>query len=922
MLAALRLILLAAALALASPATAAKRAALVFAAEKYAALRPLANPGNDADAVAATLEKLGFAVTQESDRDLRRMRRALDDFREDAAGAETVLVYFAGHGVEISGENRLLPVDADASSLEALKRTSLPLEDIRAAAAAIAPSALILVDACRDDPFGTSSGGGRSAKPLGADVKVAARPGFGRVGAAEGALFAFAAAPGETASDGDDGHSPFAAALARLLATDGLEIRSVLTLVQQEVYETTGGRQLPYIESGLPRLFFAAETGDLPERERLLLAMADVTPDMRADVESVAQDAEMPLGPLYGALISADLKSATADDRRKRLEEAAAAFVKTRDDLRRLSGGDPRVDALRAEAGKALALGAFDTARTKLADAIAIDEASRTALKANFVERTASAAETRSVAANAALATLDRKAAIAEFEAAAALYREIENDPLPAATRSRSIWLLADLGDLHDVVGNTAAAKRAYDAMRAAAERHLAAEPASAEAQRNLAAAMIRQANGLADSGATAAALAAYREGLALAEQLHRARPDNPDLARDLAIAWEKTGDVAFVLGDLKLAAQAFAADVDLARQLADAKPGDAEARRDLALALERLAGVRRALGDSVAALELLDAAIAQKRALVADFPDVPRHRHDLGIGLSVAADLRMAMNDMDGALPELEEASALFAALTAEDPANVFFSRSLAQALSQEALLWRSVGETARSIDGFSDAIERFRALAAADPANGRTGRDLSGALANLASAFRQDGRLKDAEAAIAEALDLNGALLKADPGNADLERDRLLALERQGDIAYSAKDGAAALESYQAARELADDLVTRTGGASARRDLSAMAMKQGDALRALGRKKQAIAAYREALDVRRELAEAEPGNPARQRDLILAHSRMAEMGVERRANLKAALAIAERLEASGRLAASDANIPGRLRQALAETP
>ena len=67
-------------------------------------------------------------------------------------------------------------------------------------------------------------------------------------------LFAFSAAPGETASDGADGHSPFTTALAKYLGTDGLEIRSVLTLVQQEVYDLSRGKQLPYVESGLPTL--------------------------------------------------------------------------------------------------------------------------------------------------------------------------------------------------------------------------------------------------------------------------------------------------------------------------------------------------------------------------------------------------------------------------------------------------------------------------------------------------------------------------------------------------------------------------------------------------------------------------------------------------------------------------------------------
>ena len=98
-----------------------------MAVDAYKNVRPLGNAVNDAQTIKKSLEAIGFEVTLETDRDLRRMRRALEDFREDAAGADVVLVYFAGHGVEIAGENLLLPTDADAISFDTLKQTSLPL---------------------------------------------------------------------------------------------------------------------------------------------------------------------------------------------------------------------------------------------------------------------------------------------------------------------------------------------------------------------------------------------------------------------------------------------------------------------------------------------------------------------------------------------------------------------------------------------------------------------------------------------------------------------------------------------------------------------------------------------------------------------------------------------------------------------------
>ncbi len=235
---------------------------------------------------------------------------------------------------------------------------------------AVSRVGLIILDACRNDPFGAGDGSGRGVVALARDKDV--KPGLGRVGRAENTLFAFSAAPGETAADGADGHSPFTTALAKYLGTDGLEIRSVLTLVQQEVYDLSRGKQLPYVESGLPKLFFASTSQQqLPERERLLLAMADVTPDIRAEVEQIASDADMPLAPLYGALIGSDSDKLSETERLAKLHQAADAFVKVREELKTLSSSDPDVTRLRFEAEQQLALGAFEAARAKLTAAAA-----------------------------------------------------------------------------------------------------------------------------------------------------------------------------------------------------------------------------------------------------------------------------------------------------------------------------------------------------------------------------------------------------------------------------------------------------------------------------------------------------------------------------------------------------------------------
>ena len=190
----MRGLILAVLLLFAGAAHAERRVALVIGEDDYKSVRALENAVADAQAIEKTLERLGFEVSLETDRDLRRLRRALDDFREDGEGADVALVFFAGHGVEISGDNRLLPVDADASSLDALKASTLPLEEVREAVAEIAKVGLIILDACRHDPFGTTAGADSSARGAVAIANAGitdVKPGLGRIGRAEGILFAF-----------------------------------------------------------------------------------------------------------------------------------------------------------------------------------------------------------------------------------------------------------------------------------------------------------------------------------------------------------------------------------------------------------------------------------------------------------------------------------------------------------------------------------------------------------------------------------------------------------------------------------------------------------------------------------------------------------------------------------------------------------
>lgn len=721
---------------LSGAAWAERRVALVLSTGRYEFIRPLDNPRNDGVLIEDALDRLGFEVTTESDRDLRRMRRALEDFVEDAAGADVALVYFAGHGVEIGGENRLLPVDAEPSSLERLKETSLSLEEVRTAAAKVAKSVLIVLDACRNDPFGAAAGSakGRGAVALGADVVQAAKPGLGRIGRAENTLFAFSAAPGETASDGTGEHSPFAAALARYLPTDGLEIRSVLTLVQQDVYDETAGAQLPYVESGLPQVFFAAQSGALPEREALLLAMADVTPDLRDEVERVAAVNAMPLAPLYGALISADLKSLSVFDRDQKLAEAAQAFVRTRNELKTLASSDPQVTRLRDEAQRSLSLGAFDKARGSLAEAARIDAESSDALAGKLVARRISEADSHQATAGVALAQLDYTGAIAALELAAALHQRIEGEELSVADRGKRNRILQQIGDIHLRIGANGLALESYRRLEAASRLLLARNPQNDDAIRDTAIAADLIGDALRARGDRAGALKSYEEALDLRAGQRSRMDGNADWLYGVTNVVERIGDMQRELGNLDAALEKYDASLMFRRWLAEHHGGVERYREGVLFALARVGVARFAKSDLAGAEAVWSERLALARTLAAETPGSDARQTRLAEALYAIGDLYLARKRDIDALAAYEESAAVSIRLTDKEPGNTVNQRYLAGTLVKLAERRAAAGNTT----GAGEALRRNLAirelLSAADPGNLEWRRDLMRAYIHVA--------------------------------------------------------------------------------------------------------------------------------------------------------------------------------------------
>ncbi|KAB2948155.1 MAG: caspase family protein, partial [Rhizobiaceae bacterium] len=137
----------------AEEAKALRGVALVIGQSAYAHLPPLANPEGDAAAIEDLFGRLGFETTDARNTDARKLRRTLQRFAEDAEGADVAIVYYAGHGIEGGGENFLVPVDADLAALDDAGERLVPLTAFLAELRATVPLSIVMLDACRDNPF-------------------------------------------------------------------------------------------------------------------------------------------------------------------------------------------------------------------------------------------------------------------------------------------------------------------------------------------------------------------------------------------------------------------------------------------------------------------------------------------------------------------------------------------------------------------------------------------------------------------------------------------------------------------------------------------------------------------------------------------------------------------------------------------------
>ena len=227
------------------PAWAEKRVALVLGNAAYQNVAKLPNPVNDGAVIAATLRNAGFdVVDSRQDLPAAETRRTLRDFADRARDADIAVVYYAGHGIEVDGANYLIPVDAKLERDTDVYDEALSLDRVLLAIEPAKKLRLVILDACRDNPFSKNMKRTLATRAIGQGL-AKVEPNSPNM------LIAYSAKAGSTAADGDGKNSPFTVALSKHLTTPGLDVRRAFGFVRDDVLKTTSNRQEPFVYGSL-----------------------------------------------------------------------------------------------------------------------------------------------------------------------------------------------------------------------------------------------------------------------------------------------------------------------------------------------------------------------------------------------------------------------------------------------------------------------------------------------------------------------------------------------------------------------------------------------------------------------------------------------------------------------------------------------
>ena len=309
-------------------AEAASRVALVIGMSRYQNIAPLANTVNDATAVAGKLEGLGFEVDRAIDLPLAKLVETITAFSFKSETADIAVIYYAGHGVELNGENFLIPVDVSISKPSDVGAQALTLKHLLAAAESARKLRVVILDSCRNNPF--ADWPVQEVAKIGnpefdsTATRSLRKQGLAPPSVDRGTLVVYAAKDGEVALDGEGGHSPFARALIDNLPARNVEIGMMFRQVRDAVLRATKNKQEPHFYgslSGVP-FFLAGSDANIASLTDRKKAWGSLAPDQALQLASLAEE-----GNVRAMIGLGYMSLSTGDKTRFKPEQAFRLFT-------------------------------------------------------------------------------------------------------------------------------------------------------------------------------------------------------------------------------------------------------------------------------------------------------------------------------------------------------------------------------------------------------------------------------------------------------------------------------------------------------------------------------------------------------------------------------------------------------------------
>ena len=595
-------------------ASAAERVALVIGNAAYKHAPRLTNPLNDAMDIGVALDRLGFVVTRLDDADQLSLRRVLQKFAVTASSAKVAIVFYAGHGIEVDKRNFLVPVDARLANDRTVEFETVPLDLVLRAVEGASGLGLVILDACRDNPFAIAMRGAGATRAIG--------HGLARVEPAGDTLLAYAAKAGTLASAVQGRNSTYSRALLTYLEQPDLHLGLMFRKVRDAVLSATGGQQEPFVYGALSNRHAYLGARPTPPRkagngnDRL---NAELLAAERLFWESVKDSGEPTEIEAYLTGYPKGTYAALARVRLKRLKDLA----------KQIRGGEIGANQLSDLHKKLIAqIARFQSENTALREALAVTAASRKEVEARAQELERIGKEVRARAEKLETAgerTAARAAALAAEgqelrDRVAALVRQLvtieeENKRISA--------LLADALAARDALG-----KEASELGRVRADlddriKALVKKISALDAENRRLAAQLTNAisvrNVLIEQGKVPADLDDRIKGLV--KRIAVLDAENRRLVQQLEAERKGGAEAEARVADLTGRQAALERErVDLARQLADLRDKNAQLRANLAAALRD----HDSLGKTAGALR------EEQGRLIARLAEVERERNRL----------------------------------------------------------------------------------------------------------------------------------------------------------------------------------------------------------------------------------------------------------------------------------------------------